>query len=197
MPFLFLIAGAAILYELMTPKAPERPTAEDKQAFVSRLRVIARRVESEGATDSYTGARVPPGIKADFGISQLAVESAFGTSALALNAFNLSGLTADPDAATYWATRKYPTYQILTTEHHPDGSPYQRTRYFRRYNSIEESYIDWARLLYSAYPEAFAAAQVGNFAGFAQGLQDRGYALNDHLYASKILRFGSEVARIA
>lgn len=187
------------MYEIMNKPAGTiiPPTLAEKLSFVSRLRVIARRVESEGAIDSYTGARVPPGVKADFGIAQLAVESAYGTSELAREAFNLSGLTADPDAGTYWASRKFPVYTIETTERKADHTEYRKVRSFRRYRNIEESYIDWARLLHSLYPESFAAAQTGDFAAFAAGLQQRQYALNDNLYASKVLRFGAEIQRIA
>ncbi len=185
------------MYELMKPKLDNSPTRVEKLAFVSRMRDIARRVQSSGGIDSYSGARIPPGIKADFGIAQLAIESAYGTSELARNAFNLSGLTADPDSGTYWVSRGLPTYSVLTTERRADQSEYKLTRYFRRYNSWEESYIDWARLLWAMYPEAFAATQLGNFKDFADGLQNRGYARNDKRYSEKLQRAYSEIERLS
>lgn len=196
MPLLFA-AVAAIIFTLMkTPKLSNDPTLVEKKAFVSRMTAIARRVESEGAIDTYTGARIPPGIKADFGIALVSHESAYGISELAREAFNISGLTADPDSNTYWANRKFPVYQVVTEEEAPDMTKYKKTRSFRRYRNLEESYIDWARLLYAMYPESFAAAQTGDFAAFAAGLQQRGYA-TDSLYASKVLRVGADIQRLA
>ena len=184
------LAGAAVLYEIMTTSKPDAPTLAQKVDFVSRLRDIARRVESSGAIDTYTGRLVPPGIKADFGVAQLAKESRYGTSDKALLANNLAGFTAED--GTYWATKKFPR-KLFPTKEEISGKLVDATRPFRAYASWEESYVDWARLLHTKYPLAFASSVSGDFVGFANGL--KGYA-TDSGYSEGLISFHREVSSI-
>lgn len=191
MPLLFILAGAAIIIELMKPtKSPEGPNLATKVSFVSRLRAIAKRVEQAGAVDSYTGQVVPPGIKADFGLAVVAHESNYGTSDKAIIAHNLVGFTAEE--GTYWRSRGFP-YSNFPTMEEVKGKLVPAVRPFRSYDSWEESYIDWARLISRQYPAAFAAAVAGDFKAFTLGL--KGYA-SDSRYSEKVYAVGQEVSQI-
>jgi len=76
-------------------------------------------------------------------LTQGAFESGWGTSELALRAHNFFGLTAYGCSNAYWHGQKYP---VRTSRDELD---------FRWYGRREDSFLDFARLIRSAYPRAY------------------------------------------
>lgn len=128
-------------------------------------------------------------------------ESAAGLSGLAIEANNFFGFTAD-DPKSNWRMAGKPTVQKLThewvkkpgvndkVESGPDskGMYYvSRTRYFRKYPSLLDSFRDYARLLTTRarYAPAVAAAREGDVAGAFKALGTSGYA-TDPTYGKKL-----------
>lgn len=141
-----------------------------RMEYAQKIRPVAVAVEREF------------GIKADLGVVQSAHESNFGRSKLAVAANNLFGFTGDS-----WKKAGKPVYEIDTREF-LDGKWVTVKRPFRLYQSWEESYRDWARLISTAsrYRKAYAAAKEGNLSKFASELQKGGYA-TDPTYANKLV----------
>lgn len=127
------------------------------------------------------------GIPAAFMLGQAAHETGWGRREI-LNAdgsssHNLFGIKAD-------AGWKGAVAEITTTEY-VDGVARKTTAKFRAYDSYEDSFRDYARLIRSSprYQQAYEQALVGtrNAQGFAEGLQRGGYA-TDPAYAAKLTR---------
>ena len=68
-----------------------------------------------------------------------------------------------------------------------DGVAQKTVGRFRAYDSYAESYRDFARLVGNSPRYAQAREQAGTVQGWAQGLQDGGYA-TDPDYADKLSR---------
>lgn len=127
------------------------------------------------------------GIPAGFMLGQAAHESGWGRreirNADGSSAHNLFGIKAD-------ASWKGAVAEVVTTEY-VDGVARKQTAKFRAYDSYEDSFRDYARLIrqspryQQAYQQALAGSQ--NAQGFAQGLQRAGYA-TDPEYAAKLTR---------
>lgn len=79
-------------------------------------------------------------------LAQAAFESGWGTSNLALNAHNFFGLTAYGCSNEYWHGGKIP---VKTTHYALD---------FRRYNTREQSFMDFARLIRNNYRAAWSVS---------------------------------------
>lgn len=80
-------------------------------------------------------------------LAQAAIETGWGESTLAQTHSNFFGLTAYGKPNPYWQGTK--------TDLAEDGSS-PSSLLFRTYNRPEESFMDFARLLQSAYPAAAA-----------------------------------------
>lgn len=145
------------------------------QKFAEKIRPAALAIEAE------------TGIPWSFAMIQAGHESRWGESRLTVEANNLFGVTGES-----WAKAGKPVYFITTKEFAKDKSWYEVKRPFRKYASWEESLRDWASLLVRRYPQAVDAAKAGNFSGFAQCLQEGGYA-TDPKYATKLVRLNDEV----
>jgi flagellar protein FlgJ len=170
MPFLLVLSGFAAVIIIMN-KTAATPVPKSKAEFFTLLRPVALAVERE------------TGIKADLGMVQAALESAYGTSGLTQKARNLFGFTAE--LGTYWRTQGKAFVEMPTTEYGVGGNV-KLTRPFRSYTSWDESYRDWARLMQTPnYAKALPLAKAGNLKGFAAALQAAGYA-TDPAYASKL-----------
>jgi flagellar protein FlgJ len=141
------------------------------QAFLSRLAS-----EADEASRS-------TGIPAKFMLGQAALESGWGkrqiVAADGSPSHNLFGIKATGN----WNGR---VVQATTTEY-VNGVPQKKIEKFRAYDSYADSFRDYAKLLRSnpRYENVLANAQ--DVKGFAQGLQNAGYA-TDPEYAAKLTR---------
>jgi peptidoglycan hydrolase FlgJ len=141
------------------------------QAFLSRLAS-----EADEASRS-------TGIPAKFMLGQAALESGWGKrqiiAADGSPSHNLFGIKATAN----WNGR---VVQATTTEY-VNGVPQKKIEKFRAYDSYADSFRDYAKLLRSnaRYENVLANAQ--DVKGFAQGLQNAGYA-TDPEYAAKLTR---------
>ena len=123
------------------------------------------------------------GIPASFMIGQAGHETGWGRSEIrhadGRPSFNLFGIKATAG----WQGR---VAEITTTEY-IDGEPRKVTAKFRAYDSYEDAFRDYARLIGSSPRYQEAMAQRHSVQGFAQGLQNGGYA-TDPAYAAKLSR---------
>jgi flagellar protein FlgJ len=140
------------------------------EAFVQRLLPHA---QAAGAST---------GIPARFMLGQAALETGWGKSEIrsadGQNSHNLFGIKAG-------ANWKGKTVDVVTTEY-VNGKPQKQVESFRAYDSYADSFRDYANLLRSnaRYRNVIAPGQ--DAAGFAQGLQQAGYA-TDPAYAQKLM----------
>lgn len=122
------------------------------------------------------------GIPPHFMIAQAALETGWGKSEMVTgngsSAHNLFGVKAGKD----W---NGPVVEQVTTEY-VGGVAQKVTARFRAYASYEEAFNDYAKLLKNS-PRYAGLAGTQDPAGFAQGLQQAGYA-TDPMYASKLER---------
>jgi flagellum-specific peptidoglycan hydrolase FlgJ len=149
------------------------------QAFLEKIRAPALAIEAE------------TGIPWVFAATQAAHESRYGNSKLTVDANNLFGITGDT-----WYTQGKPVYWIETTEYNKDKIAFKIRRPFRKYADWTESLRDWASLIQRRYPAALAAAKLGNFKGFAEGLVLGGYA-TDPSYSTKLVSLHRSIALTA
>lgn len=152
------------------PGASAAPTAS-QTSFVQRFNQVAAKVEQSS------------GIPAGFMLGQAGHETGWGRREI-MNAdgstsFNLFGIKAGPG----W---KGKVAEVTTTEY-VDGVPRKTVAKFRAYNSYEESFRDYARLINESPRYAQVRQQTGSVHAFASGLQRAGYA-TDPAYASKLSR---------
>lgn len=93
--------------------------------------------------------------------------------------FNLFGIKAGPG----WTGK----VASVTTTEYIHGEPHKVVAKFRAYNSYEESFKDYAKLINESPRYAQARAQTGSAQAYASGLQRAGYA-TDPQYAAKLSR---------
>jgi len=129
-----------------------------------------------------TSAARELGVKPQAILAQAALETGWGKHQIKLAdgspSHNIFGIKAG-------ATWNGPVASVSTTEY-MRGVAQQRVEKFRAYSSDEEAFRDYAGLLKSA-PRYRAALNTDSTEGFAQGLQQAGYA-TDPQYAAKITR---------
>ena len=141
------------------------------RAFVQQLQGVAQEAEQR------------TGIPAAFMIAQAAHETGWGRRDIrhadGTPSNNLFGIKAGAD----W---KGPVAEVTTTEF-INGVARKVTARFRAYANAAESFADYARLMMRSprYQSVLANARTPE--GFAQGLQQAGYA-TDPQYASKLSR---------
>ena len=121
------------------------------------------------------------GVPADFIVSQAALESGWGKGEIrhadGSPSHNLFGIKAGAG----WRGR---TVDVVTTEYE-NGEAKKVTQKFRAYASYDEAFSDWAQLM-RGNPRYGAVLQNGGSAsGFAQALQQAGYA-TDPRYGEKL-----------
>lgn len=140
------------------------------EAFVQRLLPHAQ------------AASASTGIPARFMLGQAALESGWGKAEIrgadGQNSHNLFGIKAG-------AGWKGQTVDIVTTEY-VNGQPQKQVESFRAYDSYADSFRDYANLLRGNARYQNVIAQGQDAAGFAQGLQQAGYA-TDPKYAQKLM----------
>ena len=123
------------------------------------------------------------GIPASYMLGQAGHETGWGKSEIrgddGSNSFNLFGIKATGG----WSGK---VAEITTTEY-VDGVPRKVKAKFRAYDSYEESFRDYARLISENPRYAQAMQSTGNATAYASALQKAGYA-TDPQYASKLSR---------
>ena len=145
--------------------------SERQSDFVQKHSAAAQRVQQQS------------GIPASFMIGQAGHETGWGRGEIrngdGSNSFNLFGIKAGGS----WTGK---VAEITTTEY-VDGEPRKVTAKFRAYDSYEESFRDYARLINESPRYAQARQQTGSVHAYASELQRAGYA-TDPAYASKLSR---------
>ena len=142
-----------------------------RDGFVQHLSGTAERVAQES------------GIPASFMLGQAGHETGWGKSEIrhkdGSNSFNLFGIKATKG----WTGK---VAEVTTTEY-IDGKPRKVTAKFRAYDSYEESFRDYARLIKESprYEKAESVAKTGSAVAYAAALQKAGYA-TDPEYARKL-----------
>jgi len=123
------------------------------------------------------------GIPASFMLGQAGHETGWGKSEIknadGSNSFNLFGIKAGKG----WTGK---VAEITTTEY-INGTPRKVVAKFRAYDSYEDSFRDYARLIKESprYEKAESVAQSGSAMAYASALQKAGYA-TDPEYARKL-----------
>ncbi len=171
-----------------TPTAPEplptlskRNVPERAAQFILKNDNAAKQVEAE------------TGIPAQFMLAQAAHETGWGRSPIknrdGSDSHNVFGIKAGPG----WTGK---VAEITTTEY-VNGVARKVTAKFRAYDSVEDSFRDYAKLLKGnqRYAGAVAAAESGSAQAFAQQLQRAGYA-TDPAYAEKLSRVINTTVRV-
>ena len=163
---------------------PAEPVAAPVPAAVARKGDAPAHVESfvQRMLPHAQEASASSGIPAHYMMGQAALETGWGRSEIrgadGQNSHNLFGIKAGGS----WKGR---TVDITTTEY-VNGKPQKQVDSFRAYDSYADSFRDYANMLRgnARYQDVVAAGQSA--AGFAQGLQQAGYA-TDPNYAQKLM----------
>ena len=155
----------------LTPVAPKKAPTSTQADFVSRHTDAANKIEK--AT----------GIPASFMLGQAGHETGWGKHQIknkdGSNSFNLFGIKA----GSSWTGK---VAEITTTEY-VNGVAQKKVAKFRAYDSFEDSFKDYARLISDSPRYAKARQQTQSVTAFATGLQKAGYA-TDPEYAAKLSR---------
>jgi flagellar protein FlgJ len=165
------------------PDLPKKNVPAHVASFIQRHGDAAREVAQES------------GLPADFMLAQSAHETGWGRARMRTadgqDANNLFGIKAGPG----W---KGKVAEVTTTEY-INGQPRKVVAKFRAYDSPEDSFRDYAKLLTGnqRYAAAVASAQAApdNAAAFAKHLQKAGYA-TDPEYANKLARVINTTVRV-
>ncbi len=139
--------------------------------FVQRHTAAAERVEATS------------GLPAEYMLGQAGHETGWGRSEIRMKggatSYNLFGIKAGAN----WTGK---VAEITTTEY-SGGVPHKVTAKFRAYDSYEDSFRDYARLINESPRYAQARQQTDSAQAYAKGLQRAGYA-TDPEYANKLSR---------
>ena len=147
------------------------PVPKGRDGFVQHLSGTAERVSKES------------GIPATFMLGQAGHETGWGKSEIrnkdGSTSYNLFGIKATKG----WTGK---VAEITTTEY-INGKAQKVTAKFRAYDSYEDSFRDYARLIKDSprYEKAESVAQSGSAMAYASALQKAGYA-TDPEYAKKL-----------
>jgi flagellar protein FlgJ len=190
-------APASVLKYEPTPAVP-KPEATTAYPLNAQAQAVAvpvpsaapRKSDAPAHVESFVQRLLPhaqaasadSGIPAHYMMGQAALETGWGRAEIrgadGQNSYNLFGIKAGGS----WKGR---TVDIVTTEY-INGRPQKQVDTFRAYDSYADSFRDYASMLRgnARYQNAVAAGQSA--AGFAQGLQQAGYA-TDPNYAQKLM----------
>jgi flagellar protein FlgJ len=158
------------------PSAIRHPLSASKEDFLRQLRPHAERAARELGVD-------PNAL-----LAQAALETGWGRS-VPCNAqggcsFNLFGIKA----GSQWSGS---TVNVPTLEFEA-GIPVRKVERFRAYDSLADSFRDYAALIRDSSRYANARGAGDDVEAFATALQQGGYATDPH-YAQKIAAVASEV----
>jgi flagellar protein FlgJ len=148
-----------------------RPATSSQADFVKKHSDTANRIEKAS------------GIPASYMLGQAGHETGWGKFEIKQKggapSFNLFGIKAGAG----WTGK---TAEVTTTEY-VNGVAKKQVAKFRAYDSYEDSFKDYAKLISESPRYAKAKAQTGSAYAFASGLQKAGYA-TDPDYALKLSR---------
>jgi len=169
-PSTLSLAAPGLRTPTAVPVAPASgPAPKGRDDFVQHLSTTAERV----AQDS--------GIPASFMLGQAGHETGWGKSEIknadGSSSFNLFGIKAGKG----WTGK---VAEVTTTEY-IDGTPRKVVAKFRAYDSYEDSFRDYARLINNSPRYEKARAQTDSATAYAAELQKAGYA-TDPAYARKL-----------
>lgn len=162
-------AGAAPLEQIASEPHPDPRTR-----FVQRVLPYARKAAAM--------LKVAP----QFLIAQAALETGWGRHPIRTSSGTDSNNVFGIKAGSRWDGQR----AAVQTQEYVQGQAHTVRADFRAYDSVAESFEDYARLLLNAprYKDALGNGNDG--AGFARALQRGGYA-TDPQYADKILRIAN------
>ena len=150
---------------------------------------IRRFVQQHGA--AARAAQAATGLPASYMLGQAGHESGWGQHEITMpdgsSAHNLFGIKAGAD----W---KGKVAEVATTEY-VGGRPVRTVARFRAYDSYAEGFRDYAGMVSTSPRYAQARQQQGSVQGWAQGLQNGGYA-TDPDYAAKLSRAINTTLRV-
>jgi len=151
--------------------ASTRPATVNQADFVKKHSDAANKIEKAS------------GIPASYMLGQAGHETGWGKFEIKQKggapSFNLFGIKAGAG----WTGK---TAEVTTTEY-VNGVAKKQVAKFRAYDSYEDSFKDYAKLITESPRYASAKAQTGSAYAFASGLQKAGYA-TDPDYANKLSR---------
>jgi len=132
------------------------------------------------------------GVAPEMLVAHAALESGWGKRTIhnadGSDSHNLFGIKAGPS----WHGA---TTRVMTTEY-VNGAAQKKMDNFRSYGSYQEAFADYANVLSSSPRYKNVMNQGRNIMGFAQGLQNGGYA-TDPRYAHKLIDVMSSLAQIS
>ena len=153
-----------------TNKTPRTPTTNQAD-FVRKHSDVASKIEKSS------------GIPASYMMGQAGHETGWGKFEIKQKggapSFNLFGIKAGAG----WTGK---VAEVTTTEY-VNGVAHKKVAKFRAYDSYEDSFKDYARLISESPRYAKVKTQTGSAHAFASGLQKAGYA-TDPEYAAKLSR---------
>ena len=172
------------------PKAPVLPlTLKNQASSVAAYAAHAPQATNSQSsfvkrhTDAAAKVEAASGIPAGYMLGQAGHETGWGRQEIKLPggapSFNLFGIKAGGG----WNGK---VAEITTTEF-VNGTPRKTVAKFRAYDSYEDSFKDYARLITQSPRYAQASRQTDSALAYATGLQKAGYA-TDPQYASKLSR---------
>jgi len=182
-----------------TLQAPGGAGATPGQPAAQALPAAARSGDAPAHVETFVQRLLPharaasagSGIPAQFMLGQAALETGWGKAEIrgadGLNSHNLFGVKA----GGAWRGR---TVDIVTTEY-VNGKPQKQVDSFRAYDSYADAFRDYANLLRANPRYRNVIAQGQDAAGFAQGLQQAGYA-TDPNYAQKLMSVIRQVDQV-
>ncbi|MDB5895178.1 MAG: flagellar rod assembly protein/muramidase FlgJ [Rhodoferax sp.] len=163
--------GKAAAAAPATPLPPVKPGTEAQTSFVQRHNDAATNVEKTS------------GIPASFMLGQAGHETGWGRSEIrnkdGSTSFNLFGIKAGAS----WTGK---TTTVTTTEY-VNGAARKVSAKFRAYDSYEDSFNDYAKLIKESPRYAEASKKTDSSIAYASELKRAGYA-TDPNYASKLSR---------
>lgn len=163
--------------KMAAPIAPTAPTAPIKPASVSQTGFVEQHNAAATAVERATG------IPASYMLGQAGHETGWGRREIknpdGSTSFNLFGIKAGAG----WTGK---TTTITTTEV-VNGEARKVSAKFRAYDSYQDSFNDYARLINNSPRYAVARQQTGSSHAFATELKRAGYA-TDPDYAAKLNR---------
>lgn len=172
-----LVPGSTLSMDVSLRKAaapadnPRAASPKGRDDFVQHHRAAAERVAQSS------------GIPASFMLGQAGHETGWGRGEIrhkdGSNSFNLFGIKAGRG----WAGK---VAEVTTTEY-IDGKAQKVTAKFRAYDSFEESFRDYARLINESPRYEKARGKTHSAMAYAAELQKAGYA-TDPQYAAKLSR---------
>lgn len=177
--------GAAGATADASAPAPVRRSAEVPRASagVGRAPTTSQANFVQQHSDIANKVEQASGIPASYMLGQAGHETGWGRHEIKRKdgtpSFNLFGIKAGAG----WSGK---VAEITTTEY-VNGVSQKRVAKFRAYDSYEDSFKDYARLISESPRYAKARAQTGSAHAYASGLQKAGYA-TDPEYAAKLSR---------